>query len=272
VIPRRGSDQRDADQPVVRVEADGAGDPVVFLHGLLGLNEHWTPVVDRLSDRRRCLRVQAPLLELRGSDCSVEGATRLMQRALDEHVDGPSVLIGNSLGGHIAMRIALETPERVRALVLTGSSGLFERTFEKDVQHRPSREWIERKIRELFADGENAPVEAIDRAYEELSDRQAARALVRLSKSAKNDHMGERMTAIRTPTLLVWGRDDIVTPPRVAEEFCSLIPDARLHWIDRCGHAPMIERPDEFADAVAAFLEDLASGDKRQLGSRQEVA
>jgi pimeloyl-ACP methyl ester carboxylesterase len=272
VIPRRGADKPEAGGPAVQVDTEGAGDPVVFLHGLLGLNEHWTPVVERLSERYCCLRMQAPLLELRGADCSVEGATRLMQNAIGEHVDGPAVLVGNSLGGHIAMRIALETPDRVRALVLTGSSGLFERTFEKDVQHRPSKEWIEKKIRELFADGANAPDEAIDRAYQELSDRQAARALVRLSKSAKNDHMGERMTGIRTPTLLVWGRDDIVTPPRVAEEFCSLIPGARLHWIDRCGHAPMIERPDEFAGAVAAFLEDLASGDKNKLGSRQEVA
>ncbi len=272
MIPRRSNDSRQTDAPTVRVEAEGAGEPIVFLHGLLGLNEHWTPVIERLSERARCLRMQAPLLELRGGDCSVEGATRIIQTALAEHVREPAVLIGNSLGGHIAMRIAIETPERVKGLVLTGSSGLFERTFEKDVQHRPSKEWIEKKIRELFADGANAPEEAIDRAYEELSDRQSARALVRLSKSAKNDHMGERMAGIQAPTLLVWGKQDIVTPPRVAEEFRDLIPDARLHWIDRCGHAPMIERPDEFAGAVAAFLDDIAARGERELGSRQEVA
>lgn len=272
MTPRRGSDSRASDAPVVRVDAEGSGEPVVFLHGLLGINQHWTPVIDRLSDRARCLRLEAPLLELRGAECSVEGVTRLIQGALAEHVGEPAVLVGNSLGGHIAMRIALDTPDRVRGLVLTGSSGLFERTFEKDVQHRPSKEWIEKKIRELFADGANAPEEAIDRAYEELSDRQAARALVRLSKSAKNDHMGERMCGIQTPTLLVWGRQDIVTPPRVAEEFQSLIPDARLHWLDDCGHAPMIERPTDFAAAVAAFLDELAASGERELGSRQEVA
>jgi len=245
---------------------------LVFLHGLLGINEHWDVVIDHLDGRARCVRMQAPLLELRGADCSVEGSTRIIQQALKQHVPEPAILVGNSLGGHIAMRIALDTPERVRGLVLAGSSGLFERTFEKDVQHRPSRDWIERKIRELFDDGRKAPEEAIDRAYEELSDRQAARALVRLSKSAKNDHMGERMSGIQAPTLLVWGRQDIVTPPRVAEEFYNLIPDARLHWIDRCGHAPMLERPREFADALTLFLEELAERDQRELGSRQEVA
>lgn len=273
MIPRRQAElDVERSLPKARPEIIGEGDPVVFLHGLLGINDHWRPIVERIRKRARCHLMELPLLELRGGACSVEGATEIARQAIIEHIDSPAVLVGNSLGGHIAMRIAVESPECVRGLVLAGSSGLFERTFEKDVQHRPSKDWIERKIRDLFEDPDKAPTEAIDRAYHELSNRQAARALVRLSRSAKSDHMGARMRSITAPTLLLWGKQDIVTPPRVAEEFESLIPDAQLRWIDNCGHAPMIERPEEFAIELASFLDQLAATDGRELGSRQEVA
>lgn len=247
------------DGVAVRVLADrvGAGAPVVYLHGLLGLKEHFLPAAQRLADRAESWLVQAPLLELRGGSCSVRGAERLVGDFLREHIAEPMVMVGNSLGGHLALRMALAEPDRVRALVLAGSSGLFERTFEKDVQHRPSREWIDRKITDLFCDPARMPAGVVDRAYAELSDRKAARALVRLSRTAKADHMGDRLPMIAQPTLLLWGRQDTVTPPAVAEEFASLMPAARIRWIDRCGHAPMIERPEEFAAGIREFLDDI---------------
>jgi pimeloyl-ACP methyl ester carboxylesterase len=243
----------------------------VFLHGLLGINDHWRGVVENIKERCRCHLVEISLLKLRGSDCSVDGVTRLARQTIEQHCDAPAVLVGNSLGGHMAMRMALDYPQNIKALVLAGSSGLFERTFEKDVQHRPSQDWIERKVRDLFDNPDKAPQEAIDRAYAELSQRPAARALVRLSKSAKKDHMGERMQSISHPTLLLWGKQDIVTPPTVAEEFHSLIPNTTLRWLESCGHAPMIEQPEAFARELASFLDDLDSRTS-EVGSCQEVA
>jgi pimeloyl-ACP methyl ester carboxylesterase len=244
----------------VRVDevGDASGDPVVFLHGLLGMNEHWFPTAGRLSDRARCLMIEAPLLQLRGKACSVDGVTRLIISVLDAIVGSPAVLVGNSLGGHVAQRIAIERPDLCRGLVLAGSSGLFERTLEKGVEHRPSRDWLTRKIRDLFYDEAKIPPDCVNRAYEELSDRRAARAIVKLGRSAKSDHLGDRLHMIRQPVLLLWGRQDHVTPPGVADDFLSLLPDARLVWLDNCGHAPMIEHPEPFARATREFLEELA--------------
>lgn len=239
------------------------GQPIVFLNGLLGVNEHWYAVSRALAARRsgagpaRCLMLGMPMMELRSRDLSVDGVTRLAARVIEEVVGSPAVVAGNSLGGHVAQRIAMEHPHLCRALILTGSSGLFERTFEKGAEHRPSYEWTAKKIRGLFCDEDRIPPGTIDRAYEELSKRYAARAVVKLARSAKADHMGHRIGSIRQPTLLVWGRQDNVTPPDVAEEFHELIPDTRLVWVDRCGHAPMIERPDEFAQAALAFFDEL---------------
>jgi len=264
-------EERTAAAVDAKVERMGEGPPVVFLHGLLGLNRHWYDAAGRLSSDFECVLIEAPLLELRGRRCSIEGVQDLIEHEL-RTVSEPAVLVGNSLGGHIALRIALTKPERVRGLVLAGSSGLFERTFERDVQHRPSHEWIRRKIAELFADPSRMPEDAVGHAYQELRKRGSARALVRLSRSAKADHMGGRLSAISAPTLLLWGRQDVVTPPHVAEEFAALIPDSRIEWIDGCGHAPMLEQPEALAGGIRRFLYDIEESGASPGGARQEVA
>lgn len=242
------------------VVEEGDGLPVVFLHGLVGLNEHWEQVVRGVRHRVRCVMLELPLLDLRGEDCSVEGVARLTRGFLEEHVGEPAVLVGNSFGGHVALRVAMERPERVCGLVLAGSSGLIERSTVRDVQLRPSREWLARKIGELFYDpAAHMRAADVDRAHRELSSRQGARAMVRLSRSARADHLGERIGGIDAPTLLIWGRQDVVTPPEAALEFGARLPNARLVWFDRCGHAPMIERPGEFAAALLGFAHEVAS-------------
>lgn len=235
----------------------GSGLPVVFLHGLVGLNEHWEGVVSQVKHRVRCILFQLPLLQMRGEDCSIHGVTRLTTQFLREYVNEPAVLVGNSFGGHVALRIALETPEVCRGLVLAGSSGLIEKSMVSDIQIRPSREWLVRKIGELFHDQSKMREADIDRAYRELSDRGGARAMVKLSRSARRDHLGDRIGEIRCPTLLIWGRNDIVTPPEAAEGFNRLIKGSKLVWFDNCGHAPMIEAADGFSRALLAFADEL---------------
>lgn len=243
---------------VCTVKDSGTGAPIVFLHGLVGLNEHWEGVVENLGGRGRCVLFQLPLLQLRGDDCSIHGATRLTEKFLSEHVREPAVLVGNSFGGHIALRIALNRPDLVRGLVLAGSSGLIEKSMVSDVQIRPSREWLRRKIGELFYDQSKMREADLDRAFGELSDRGGARAMVKLSRSARKDFLGDHIGEIIVPTLLIWGRQDIVTPPEAAEGFHRMIRGSKLVWLDNCGHAPMIERPDQFARALHEFTEAVA--------------
>lgn len=241
-----------------RVVEVGEGLPVVFLHGLVGLNEHWEGVVERVQHKVRCILFQLPLLQLRGEDCSIQGATVLTARFLSEYLDEPAVLVGNSFGGHVALRIAIEHSALVRALVLAGSSGLIEKTMVDKPEHRPSREWLRRKIGELFYDQTKMREADLDRAHAELSDRGGARAMVKLSKSAKRDHLGDRIARINQPTLLLWGRQDIVTPPEAADGFRRMIRNSQIAWFDNCGHAPMLECPDQFADALLKFADVLA--------------
>lgn len=243
-----------------RVLRAGRGDRVVVLNGLLGVNKHWWGSVSCLVPACDCAVVEPPLLKLEGAHCSVTGVVRIVTELLDRLGPAPAVLMGNSLGGHVAMRIALERPELVRGLVLVGSSGLFERTFERGVMHTPSKEWLRGKIEGLFHDPGVMPEGMVDEAYEALRHRRAARALVKLGKSAKNDHLGDELSRISVPTLLAWGAQDAVTPPDVAREFHSLIRGSRLSWIEGCGHAPQVEKPGELARLVADFVRGLGTG------------
>ncbi len=249
---------RGADGPVVAQVGDvGTGCPVVFLHGLVGLNDHWEDVVRRVRGTCRCVMLELPLLQLEGDDCSIQGVEALTVQFLEKHVGEPAVLVGNSFGGHVALRLALHRPELVRGLVLAGSSGLIEKTMVKDVQIHPSREWLVEKIGELFFDRTKLKDADIDRAHRELTRREGARAMVRLSRSARRDHLGERIGEIKAPTLLVWGKQDVVTPPEAADIFKRTIRDSRLVWFDRCGHAPMVECPEEFSAALQTFVREL---------------
>ena len=244
-----------------KIEADvverGEGPVVVFLHGLVGLNEHWERVVDAVCHRARCVTLEMPLLELRGVDCSLSAVSAMTMQFLDKYIGEPAVLVGNSFGGHVALRVTHERPELVSALVLAGSSGLIERTVVKGAPVRPSREWLVEKIGELFYDKSKMNPEDVERAHTLLNERGGARAMVKLSKTARRDNMTDDLGEINQPTLLIWGREDVVTPPSAGQGFMELMPDARLYWLDDCGHAPMIESPEPFGVAVNEFFDDL---------------
>lgn len=239
----------------------GSGPPILFLHGLVGLNEHWIDVAKRASQHSRCVMLELPLLQLRGEDCSIAGVTELTIRFIEQHLrtnGGPAPLVvGNSFGGHVALRIALDRPDLVRGLVLAGSSGLIEKSMVREVQIRPTREWLSEKIGELFHDRSKMREADLDRAFAELSNRVGARAMIKLSRSARRNHLGKKIGNITMPTLLIWGKQDIVTPPEAAEQFLKLIPDSRIVWLEPCGHAPMMECPDPFANALVDFIDEL---------------
>lgn len=245
------------------VEA-GVGAKVVFLHGLVGLNEHWEDVVRRIADKARCTTLELPLLELRGDDCSLWSVVDMTTQFLDEHHHGPAILVGNSFGGHVALRIAHARPDLVKGLILAGSSGLIERTMVKGAPVRPSREWLAEKIGELFYEKSAMNPGDIDRAHKLLNERGGARAMVKLSKTARRDNMTDDLGEIECPTLLIWGRQDIVTPPSAGQGFTELMPNARIVWLDNCGHAPMLEAPVPFASAIREFLDELDELDTRR--------
>ena len=233
--------------------------PVVLLHGMLGDLSNWVDTVESLSENG--YRVLAPILPVYDFPLSETGVPRLTEyvRAFMETLELDSaVLVGNSLGGHVALLHALNHPGTVHALVLSGSSGVYETTMGSSFFRRQDREFIKERTEMTFYDPAHATEELVDEMVEIVNDRPRAFRLLKFARSADEETVTEQLSQLDMPSLLVWGRNDVVTPPEVAEEFRDRMPNARLEFIDECGHAPMIEHPDTFSALTLDFLEELA--------------
>ncbi|HSL49275.1 MAG TPA: alpha/beta fold hydrolase [Candidatus Deferrimicrobiaceae bacterium] len=252
------------EDPEFRWLERGAGEPVLLLHGLMGQMQHWDAVLDAMGDDYRTIAPTLPVFHPDLREASVGALGRYVLRFLDA-LDLPrAVLGGNSLGGHVALRLALDHGERVSGLVLTGSSGLFERGFASGVPHRPDRAWVRRKMEEVFFDPALVTDGWVEDVHRTVTTPSSALRILRLARDARRDNLEGRLGEIRVPTLLVWGREDRITPPEVGERFRALIPDAHLWQLSQCGHAPMLERPAPFAEVLADWLDGTRS--------RREVA
>ena len=237
----------------------GTGIPVLCLHGLFGTSEHWQGVIEALAPNYRAMALTLPIFETPPDDLSVSSLRAHVEAFLEAERVPPAIVVGNSLGGHVGLDLALHAPERVRGLVLSGSSGLFERGFTRGVPHRPSAEFVREKMTEVFHDPAMVTPEWVEAIRDVMSRRSYAMRVLQVSRSARRYNLEDRLGDIRCPTLLVWGMEDRITPRDIAIRFLEGIPDATLRLVPECGHAPMLEHPDAFARAVEEFLESLTS-------------
>jgi pimeloyl-ACP methyl ester carboxylesterase len=237
--------------------------PVVMLHGLFGSPSNWQSIMHGLSDHYRFLALQLPIEpghnRRHTTFDSLSQLTQHVVRFLDEMGLQRVVLCGNSLGGQVALDLYLQQPERVERLILSGSAGLFERSLAGGRPPRLCRSYIREQACEIFHDPQHVTEELVDDIYAMLSDRSYRRFLLKVAKSTRDRYMLDELPKVKIPTMIIWGRDDTITPPFVAEQFSDHIHRAELVFIDQCGHAPPIEQPEEFARLLHTFLGDLAS-------------
>lgn len=237
---------------------EGSGEPLVLLHGLFGALSNFGDLIEHFKTTHRVVVPILPLFDLDIFHTSVGGLEKHVQRFIEtlnlHHIH----LLGNSLGGHVALVHVLKHPERIKSLILTGSSGLFENGMGDTYPKRGDYEYIKRKTEMTFYDPKIATKELVDEVFEITNNRLKVIKIIALAKSAIRNNLGEELSQIKQPTLLVWGNDDVVTPPFVGKEFHKLIPNSELFFIDHCGHAPMMEVPQEFNRILAQFLQKLS--------------
>lgn len=235
----------------------GEGEPLILLHGLFGALSNFKGLIDFFSKRTRVVVPMLPLFELDLLHTSVGGLEKHVQKFIEFKNYDNIHLLGNSLGGHVGLVHVLKHPERIKSLILTGSSGLFENGMGDTYPKRGDYEYIKKKTEVTFYDPAVATKELVDEVYDIVNQRIKAIKVIALAKSAIRNNLGDELKAIKTPTLLIWGNNDTITPPFVGKEFNRLIPNSELHFIDQCGHAPMMERPDEFNEILNGFLTKL---------------
>jgi 2-hydroxy-6-oxonona-2,4-dienedioate hydrolase len=235
----------------------GEGETLMLCHGLFGALSNFADLIEKFRHTHKVVVPILPLFDLDILHTTVSGLEKHIA-AFIEHKNYTNIhLLGNSLGGHVALVYILKHPERVKSLTLTGSSGLFENAMGDSYPKRGDYEYIKNKTAQTFYDPAVATPELVDEVFEITRNRIKVIKIIALAKSAIRHNLGEELNQIQQPTLLIWGKNDIVTPPFVAEEFKKLIPNSELHFIDKCGHAPMMEVPAEFNTILEKFLGSL---------------
>src|SRR5688572_8810186 len=236
---------------------EGEGEPLVLLHGLFGALSNFMDLIEYFRHNYKVVVPMLPLFELDILHTSVGGLEKFVHKFVEARDLRGIHLLGNSLGGHVALLHVLKHPERIKSLILTGSSGLFENGMGHSHPKRGDYEYIRKKTELTFYDPQTATKELVDEVYSITNNRMKAIKIIALAKSAIRNNLGEELNQIKQPTLLVWGNNDTITPPFVAKEFNKLIPNSELQFVDKCGHAPMMEVPDEFNAILHKFLKKL---------------
>lgn len=232
----------------------GEGQVILVLHGLFGALSNFNDMIEHFSRTHKVVVPIMPLYEMPLTKTGVKSLAKFIERFIEYKQYNDLVLLGNSLGGHVALIYALKNPEKVSAMVLTGSSGLYENAFGGSFPRRGDKEYIRGKIAVTFYDPKMVTDELVDVVFELVSDRAKLMKVLYLAKSAIRHNMRDELKNYPMPVCLIWGKNDTITPPEVAEEFHEHLPQSDLFWIDKCAHAPMMEHPEQFNQILENWL------------------
>jgi len=232
----------------------GTGPVLFLLHGLFGALSNFKEVIDHFKTRCRVVIPLLPLFDLEVKDSTIEGLLAHVNEFIEHKQLTKLNLLGNSLGGHIALLYALEHNENIETLTLTGSSGLYESAIGDSYPKKGDYEFVKAKTEYTFYDPKVATKELIDEVFEIVNNREKAIRILYIARSAIRHNLKDELANIKQPVNLIWGKDDRITPLFAGEEFQRLLPNAELHIIDQCGHAAMMEKPEAFNTYMDAFL------------------
>ncbi|WP_419212427.1 alpha/beta fold hydrolase [Maribacter sp. X9] len=234
----------------------GEGKPIIILHGLMGGLSNFEGVTSHFPEKGyKVLIPELPLYSMPMLKTTVKNFARYLKKFIDHKGLEDVILLGNSLGGHIGLLHTKMYPEKVKCLVITGSSGLYESAMGDGYPKRGDYEFIKKKAQDVFYDPEVATKEIVDEVFATVNNRVKLVKTLAIAKSAIRHNMAQDLPKMKTPTCIIWGKNDSVTPPDVAELFDELLPNSDLFWIDKCGHAPMMEHPKEFNTILDNWLE-----------------
>jgi len=235
-------------------EGPDDGEVLLLLHGLFGTASNFDETIHYFKDRYKIYLPILPIFQMNVRKLSVYSLMEYVREFVEYFNINKPHIIGNSLGGHIALLYVLEHMNEVESMTLTGSSGLYESSFGNSFPRRGDKNFIRKKINLTFYEEDIATEEMVDEIYDITSNTRKCLSMVKTAKSAIRHNVGDQFSKIKVPTLLVWGKQDTITPPFVAEEFNEKISNSRLEFIDKCGHAPMLETPDAFNVVLEDFL------------------
>lgn len=233
---------------------EGAGPVLMLLHGLMGALSNFEDVINHFKKTHTVVVPIMPIFELPILDAGVKPLYKYIKEFIEYKGYDKVSMLGNSLGGHVGLVYAVNHQDKLNHLILTGSSGLYENAFGGSYPKREDKTFIRKKVELTFYSPEAATDELVDEVFDMINDRAKLVRIIAIAKSAIRHNMADELHKILTPTCLIWGKNDTITPPEVADDFNKLIVNSDLYWIDNCGHAPMMEHSAQFNQILDSWL------------------
>lgn len=230
---------------------------MILLHGLFGGLSNWTNVISHFRFEFDIHVPTLPLHEEHEKD-PLDFLVGYLKRYVDDNKIEDVILVGNSLGGHIALLYTHRYPDRVSKLVLSGSSGLYEKLIIGNFPRRHDRNYVKGQVENVFFYPHTATEDLITEVLATLDDRNKCFHIIKTAKKTQRSSVADILPEIHQPVLLLWGSNDKITPPSVAEQFERLLPNATLVYLPKCGHAAMMEQPEQFNETLTEFLRTTA--------------
>ena len=234
----------------------GEGTPMLILHGLMGGLSNFDGVAEYFPQHGyKVVIPELPIYDMPLLKTNIKNITKFIKEFIEARGYEKVILLGNSVGGHIGLLTTKLYPEYIKALVITGSSGLYESAMGDSYPKKGDFEYIKKKAQDVFYDPAVATDEIVEDVYQTIKDRNKLIRILAIAKSAIRHNMAKDLPNMKQPTCIIWGKQDDVTPPKVANEFNQLLPNSDLFWIDKCGHAAMMEHPDLFNEILHTWLQ-----------------
>jgi pimeloyl-ACP methyl ester carboxylesterase len=271
--PHPGSDIDPTRTEVNYVEL-GEGEPLVMVHGLGGCWQNWLENIPHFARDRRVIALDLPGFgesPMPGWEISIKAYGAVVSALCRELEIDRVPLVGNSMGGFISAEVAVSEPTAVERLVLVGAAGVSHARMYRapaETMGRMARaaapfavRYRERTLRRpglrhrVFRNLFYKPTALRPELVLEISKfGLESPGLVAALRALAGYDILDRLADVEIPTLIVWGQNDYVVPPRDALEYARLIPHAQLQIFNRCGHLPMAERPVRFNRLLDQFL------------------
>jgi len=242
--------------------ARGAGSVVTCIPGLFAGGWIWDDTWRRLrAEGLSALRLRDPLATLDAAREPVAESRRVLECLLDDLGVTGSIVCGNSLGALLALDLARLRPGHVRAGVLSGAPGLEDGVnLGIGTPRAATREFVNRLVDVLFYDRSGVTDDMIERTRAVLADKGRLFNVVRALRAARRYPARDALAAIDCPVLMIWGADDVVTPPAQWERCAAGMARGEFHAIPGCGHVPMLEQPLEFNRLLLDFVRRVLAG------------
>ena len=232
----------------------GNGLPIIFCPGLYGSVYNIDKVALSLSKNYRFIIPYLPIYDLPLSDCVVPILGQYLERFINDLNLKEVIIIGSSMGGGAALHFAAKGNAALKGLILCGSSGLSTIPLQKGFFKRKEYNFVRNTTREIFFNPAVPSNGMIQEVYDALQNVENVLRSIRFTKSTAKHQLHDKLSSVHVPCLLIWGKQDQITPPAVGLVFKNLLPSAELHYIDQCGHLPTQEHPRQSLYLINSFL------------------